>query len=355
MLKTFQVISFKGLPQADATSVEMPSKTQKPALDKIIKDSVEIQKQTDKPISFLAKIIQYGSFKLPFYPMILLGLYSAGKKVKDLITGSKNFNLMKEGKRIGIAFALAIPFLFLTDVINKKTEQKHFENAKKIIDDYNQKNKTDLRIENSPLHLSKWIATAAFFHPDAGKIVLSNRICSDWFAALLQKYTLAHELEHTRQYTLIAGSKDGIKKLNFIQAKTSARQLSEEQKKEIYNAYQEIKNGVGEDYKNTKINIDFAEYNIIDYVTAMYKILYEKNTTQDDIPIIINKEFYEKANAQRGPLSEEEEKKAQVYLEANAKYPDKLSIIDALNPRSDYHQNILEKEAYAVMPWYAKI
>lgn len=326
-----------------------------PALDKIIKDSVEIQNQTNKPISFFNKLIQYGSFKLPFYPATLLGLYSAGKKVKDLITGSKSFNLMKDGKRIGIAFALGIPFILLTDFINKKTEQKHFENAKKIIDDYNQKNKTDLKIENSSLNLSKWIATAAFFNPDAGKIVLGNRICGDWFASLNQKYILAHELEHTRQYTLIAGSKDGIKKLNFIQAKTSARQLSEEQKKDIYNAYQEIQNGVGKDYKNIKINVDFAEYNLIDYVTAMYKILYEKNTTMDDIPIIINKEFYEKANAQRGPLSEEEEKKAQAYLEANEKYPDKLSIFDAINPKSDYHQNILEKEAYAVEPWYAKL
>ena len=69
----------------------------------------------------------------------------------------------------------------------------------------------------------------------------------------------------------------------------------------------------------------------------------------DDVPIVIDKEHYEKLREAKGDLTPEEEKKAEQYYEAQLNYP-KLSFRNMINPFSPYYNNLLEREAYKESP-----
>lgn len=360
MLNKISGISLKGSVQGGSESPVVPDKNAKPVLDEIIQDSININNEQAKPPSFLTKIFQYPSLSiLPQLPLsigvgyqVCKMVFSKEKMKKEIkAIGRENFknNIIKKG---AILAAAAVPIYFLMDYLNKKNEPNNINTATQMIDTFNKENKADVSL-SKPLKMSPIIGAIA--DPVTGKVALNRTISEDMFlASVFQKPYVKHELVHMSQYILMGCSQDGVKKLNFVTTKNLAKGLGDEGKKEIFDAYQEIQSGVDEKYKNATIDRFGYKLNLVDYITAMYKVCYEKDVTADDLPIIINKEFYENAKAQRGPLSTEEEKKAQAYLEAYEKYPNKIGISQTINPNSDYKQNILEKEAFATAPWYAR-
>ena len=103
-------------------------------------------------------------------------------------------------------------------------------------------------------------------------------------------------------------------------------------------------------YKNTTVPIGgLININMIDYLTAMNTLLNDKNAGMDDIPIIINTAHYQEVIDKKGPLTPEEEKKADKYYNAMINYVP-CDINGVFNPWSDYRQNLLEKEAYKESP-----
>ena len=86
-----------------------------------------------------------------------------------------------------------------------------------------------------------------------------------------------------------------------------------------------------------------------DYITALHTLLNNSNAGLNDIPMIIDAKHYKKIIDKQGKLSLDEEKKADLYYKAMLNYTPG-GFISALNPFSQYYQNLLEREAYKENP-----
>ena len=185
------------------------------------------------------------------------------------------------------------------------------------------------------------------FNPLTAQMLLPEKIFDDIFnATFRQKSIIKHELVHAQQHILMASSENGIHKMNYLCAQKASERLSNKQKINIKNIYEEIKDNGDNKYKNKKNTINGYELNLVNYITALYKILYDKNANPDNIPIIINEDFYEKAKLSKGSLTKGDQDKAKLYLVAYKEYPAKVSFVKTITPFSDYRQNLLEREAY---------
>lgn len=320
-------------------------------------------KSKNQEPSFFKKLIMHPSLIiLPFFPASCYDTYaffkekSLKKNIEDPLIKE---NKLKEFNKISFKtvlalFLMAIPLYFITDYINKKGKDKNFTKANKQIEDFNKQNRTTLKLIKSSKNTPNNVA--ASFDPLSAQVLLTEKVPGDMiYANIKQKHIINHELVHAKQHILMACSKNGINKMNYIVVRRISKKLDDKKKLVIYNIYQEIKDEKNDKYKDKTVKINNYKINFVDYVTALYKVLYEKDSNPDNIPIIINKEFYEKAKAVRGSITQEEEKKAQAYLEAYEKYPENVGFMQALNPNSDYKQNLLEKEAFKAIPWYADV
>lgn len=318
---------------------------------------------SSKQQGFFTKIIQHPSLiVVPFLPLGCHDTYAAFRelflqnKIKKAIDKAKAekklASFQTNSLKMNLALLMAaIPLYFVTDDLNKKYKDKNFQKAKKQVEEFNKQNNTDLILTYSSRKTPNIVA--ASFNPISANIQLTEKVPEDMIKAnIRQKYIIKHELIHTKQHILMACSENGLNKMNYIAVKKVANKLDKDKKTEVYDEYQQIQNSDGDKYRNKTVKINNYEVNYVDFITALYKVIYDKETNPDNVPIIINKDFYQKAKAAKGTLTKEEEKKAQAYLEAYDKYPEKVGFMQSINPNSDYHQNLLEKEAYKAIPWY---
>jgi len=184
--------------------------------------------------------------------------------------------------------------------------------------------------------------TGGGFDPATGNMSISPKYEKNNIWRLFFKPVLRHESKHAEQFALISMLPGGIESLNLLIVKNNAKDLSQNEKNEIINAY-----------KQTQMPAN-------DMNAAIYAVLTNPNIAKEQVPIVINKSFYEKAKQAHGPLTKEEENKAREYLKAYENYPADIkgSFINKINPFSDYwkiyRKNILEAEAFKTMPWYIK-
>lgn len=326
-------------------------------------DSLKPYESKNQEPSFFKKLFMHPSLiVVPLFPASCYDIYSffkgrsIEKHIKDpLIKEAKLKDFNKTSFKTGLAlFLTAIPLYFITDYINKKSRDRNFGKASKQIEIFNKQNGTALKL--IPRCKNGSNTELASFDPLSAQVLLTEKVPGDiLYANIKQKYIINHELVHAKQHILMACSENGINKMNYILVKRISEKLRDKQKSAIYDTYQEIKNAKNDEYKDKTVKINNYQVNFKDYIAAMYKIVYEKDTNPDNVPILLNKEFYEKAKAVKGSLTQGEEKKAQAYLEAYEKYPENVGFMQVLSPNSDYKQNLLEKEAFKAIPWYANI
>lgn len=322
----------------------------------------QTEPQKQEP-NFFRKLLTHPSLIIvPLFPEGCYEVYSffkgisIQKNIKNpLIKEAKLKEFNKTYLKTTLAlFLAAIPLVFITDYINRKFKDKNFDKANKQIESFNKQNGTTLKLIPSSKKVSN--TELASFDTLSAQVLLTEKVPGDLlYANIKQKHIINHELIHTKQHILMACSKDGINKINYIVVKRISKKLDDKKKSAILNAYQKIKEAKNDEYKTKTVKINNYKVNYVDYVTALYKVLYENESNPDNIPVILNKKFYEKAKISRGPLTQEEEKKAQAYLEAYEEYPKNIGFMQALNPNSDYHKNLLEKEASKAIPWYTNI
>lgn len=331
----------------------------KPALDKFIKECEQLSKAANKPnSSLIKKLFSYPTLNIiPQLPVYISGIYmcvkyfSLKKQAKNSLTEVVKFIDYKKNIPIKllISLALGIPIGLITNSINKNNKEKHNQEAQKIINDFNKKNKTDIKLTVQSLG----VLIAAQMDPASGKINMDDRFVEDsLYAKSHMQPFLKHELVHAKQYMLMASSEGGIEKLNYIFMKKIAKLLDANGRKEVVDMYNEIQNGVNDKYKNATVDRMGYKINMIDYITALHKLISEPNTQPKDLPMIINKDFYEQIKAKKGKLTDAEEKKAQAYFKAYEEYPAQVGFLQIFNPKSTYRQNLMEKEAYKMNPWY---
>ena len=187
---------------------------------------------------------------------------------------------------------------------------------------------------------------AAQYNPVSGVIEVNKNYLNDPIGKRLIEKCMKHEIQHARQFEMVAGLDKGLEKLNFATLYPSVQfvkknPLALAQFKDIIKDVNMDRLG---EYDNIKIPISGAEVDLKKYIKAMDILLDNPKAKPQDIPIIIDVAHYKKALAKRGPLSEQEKIKAEEYYQAMLKYP-LLIGFNLINPFSGYRSNILEKEA----------
>jgi len=278
-------------------------------------------------------------------------MFSKGKKLK---AGGKTEEVAKFCNKMirnlifgalgGIAAIFGLQHWF------RKDSEKHYNDAKEY---FNSVNKT-----NAKLAPDSFISGAkgALFTAATGEVHLNQNILDDPLGRIKNKGLIRHELVHAKQFETIARSKDGIKKVNYsclagVINIAKKNPLVKKEFDEIYNEIQQDKTGK---YDNMELPLPYSKVHFKNYITAIHILLNDKNATYNDLPVFINAKHYEEVIKKEGPLSKEEEAKADAYFDAAVKYTP-LNVFNMFNPFSSYYNNILEKEAYKENPWYTRI
>ncbi|MBO6272416.1 hypothetical protein J6O48_06520 [bacterium] len=252
----------------------------------------------------------------------------------------------KSFKNIGIAAAISSCISFaISKYLNSKTE----ENNKKLAQTFNEIN-TDTNAKMAD-KMSYPKTAEAFYYPMSGKIQFNQNTINDPILSRNIDKKIKHELVHAKQYETVARSQDGIKKVNYVTLNQIKRNIEKANAKESFDAiYKDIQNN-GNKYDDTRIKLmgGAVEVNLKDYITALHTLLNNPDATYNDIPIVIDLKHYQEVIDKKGKLTPDEETKADEYYKAMLDYKS-VNFFSALNPWSDYRQNILEKEAYKENP-----
>lgn len=313
-------------------------------------------KNNDYKLTFSKKLQLYPLLaRMPLFLPITYGSYHLikahyiKKKVKTNILSEDKLKEFKRSsvKKFLFCCGLIVPMYFLANYINKKSENKNFAKAQTQIDIFNEHNGTNIKLVKIPNTSQEMIKKSASFNPIPAQINLSEFIPGDIINAnLLQTHIINHELIHAKQNILMACSENGINKLNYITIYKMTKALDDEKIKLISTAYQDLKNDNFTD-DGTEITIPGGyKINYNSFVISMYKAIYEKDTNPDNYPTVINKTFFEQAKKSKGPLTTDEEQKAQKYFDAEMQYvvfnPNYSTLA---KENSDYRENLLEQEA----------
>ena len=235
----------------------------------------------------------------------------------------------------GITFG-AVVQSWQNKIINKKSTK-----PQEYLEKYG--NDTSAKLSNKNL---RSILLAAQYNPLNGVIEINKNYLHDPIGKFLIKKYMKHEIQHARQFEMIAGLENGLAKLNYASIYptvqfTLKNPLALSQFKDIIKDVNNDKLGL---YDNIKVPISGAEINLKKYIKAIEILINNPQAKPEDIPMLIDVEHYKKALEKRGPLSEKEKIKAEKYYQAMMKYPI-MTGINLINPFSGYRSNILEKEA----------
>ncbi len=360
-------------PYSPSGSVSQPQITKKQYdyVDEFMRQQTS-QVDALKKGSFINKYFWSQTATIPFWFALGYEIFALikCKKLKKAgqITALKQYKKSALIKQLS-ANAAAFAAFFGLQHYFKQGEKKHFDEIKKY---FNNTNKTSAKLYPNTLKSS--MIMAAYF-PGTGNIVISNTALNDPWTRLKLKGLIRHELVHAKQAETIARSKDGIKKINYAvlcqntnQIKnalktlkkcalgnaTNIKVIEREFWKSINGRYEAMINDKTGKYDNIKLQMFDTQVDLKKYILALHTLLNKKDATYNDIPILIDTKHYEDVIKKNGPLSAAEEKKADMYYKATLEYPN-VNLWQALNPFSDYHNNILEKEAYKENPWYTRI
>ncbi len=237
----------------------------------------------------------------------------------------------------GVALFLVLQYMF-----NRNSEEKF----KKIKNTFNEINTTNAKLQEQPIY-SRLVG--ARYNTLSGEIIINKRLINDPIMNWQSKKILKHELVHARQAETIARMEDGIEKLNYALIKCIAGSIkTPEDKLKLQKLYNDIMSN-SDKYKNTEVVLQGVNVNLKNHIEAIHTLVTNKNATYKDIPMVINTEHYKEVRKAKGELTQEEKIMAQKYYEAQLNYPI-ITSMQALNPLSDYWNNLLEVEAYKENP-----
>ena len=270
---------------------------------------------------------------------ILLGILK-NKKKKGL-TPEMKLALNKQ-VRIALAGLIAVGTGIMFAV--QKWQNKLMETKSPLPEKYLEEFGSDTSAKLSDANFRS-MNIAASYNQINGVIEVNKNYLHDPIGKLFVKKYMKHELQHARQFEMIAASENGIEKLNYAVFKNTARAMKSNSF--AYTQMLDIINDVNND-DTGKYDVLFsnggAVINFKDYVKGIDILLNNDEAKPEDLPMIIDVEHYKKAIEKRGPLSDEEKIKAEEYYQAILKYPT-MAGINLINPFSGYRSNILEKEA----------
>lgn len=225
----------------------------------------------------------------------------------------------------------------------EKDSEKYQEKNEEL---FNKINKTNAKYNKKTISSG---TIGAMYDVASGDVTVNNTFTNDPIGRLSIKKLLKHELEHARQFELIASLDDGIERMNhaFIKNFYVVMKKNPEAVKEILIMEDELKKDVEGKYNDIKIKIGNTYSEGISakkFIIALKMMHDDENIDYKKLPMLINKEHYEEAIKNRGKLTEAETKEAEAYLDAYSNYPN-MNFWQVINPLSKYKTNPLEKGA----------
>lgn len=235
----------------------------------------------------------------------------------------------------GIAFGVAVQ-KWQNKIIDKKSDKPQ---------EFLERFGSDTSAKLADKHLRSSIL-AAQYNIINGTIEINKNYIHDPIGKKLVEKYIKHELQHARQFEMIAGLDNGLEKLNYACFYNLANNIKKNSVAlaQIKNVIDEINNDTNGRFNNIKVPISGAKVDLKNYVRALDIMINNPQAKPEDVPILIDAEHYKRALAKRGVLSETEMQKAEEYYQAMLKYP-VMSGLNLFNPFSGYRSNILEKEA----------
>ena len=323
----------------------MPAISNKTTLTDTFINSIKKQEEIDTKGTWGSRNMGMFTAQIPLYLGYLYGLEQLIKAC-SAPKGQIKKAFGKSFRNIAVATAISSGIsLTLNKYLNSKTD----ENNKKFVQTFKEINTdTNAKMADKMIYPQ---AGEAFYYPMSGKIQFNQNTINDPILSKSISKKIKHELVHAKQYETVARSQDGIKKVNFATLNQIKNNIEKANSKASFDAiYEDIQNN-GNKYDNTKIKLmgGAVEVNLKDYITALHTLLNNPKATYNDIPIVIDSKHYQEVIDKMGKLSAEEETKADEYYKAMLDSKP-ISMLGALNPWSDYRQNILEKEAYKENP-----
>lgn len=279
---------------------------------------------------------------------------ASSTKEKQLLK-TKLFKQLGQHVAIGLGAGMALGSLAQL-ATNQYYTPKALKTAETTVHQFNATHGTNSQLSMLPDALGN-LTLLAEADALSGNIILNPLLVKDYASSKrLLVPVLTHELKHLEQFILMARSpNNGLKRLNFILAKRQAVAIKQSPQAlaEINQAYAEYQHNpaIATD-RNQLMPIKGFNIPTVNFVKAMYLLLHQPQVTPEDIPFILNTAFYQQAIHTGKPLSPAETAQAEAYFNALAQYPE-LGLFSGLDKR--YRHNVLEQEAFATMPWYARL
>ena len=331
---------------------KQPVVQEKPWIETFLQENENQTKKTNGKNSYFSTLFRSFTMGVP----LIAGLsYETvrGIKIYNYIKKMKPSEKAIEEKILKLKFLKELLLIYaglfaLTYGIYRyglATKDKYLAKEQKKIDDFNRENKSDIKFK--PLKNPTDSALGAM-NPMSGILTIDETLAID--PIMRKTYlpaTVNHELVHAKQYLTIARLDNAMERMNRIIVNRLAKGSGFMQKFVIKNIKKEIDEGLPEKYKNAQIDIEGMKIGLVDFINAIYTAMNKPDFTEKDIPVIVNKTFFLNAK-QLGPLNKAEKEKAEEYIKAYENYPINISLL----PDSEYKQNLLEKEAFKVTPWY---
>lgn len=313
--------------------------------DQFLADSIKLEEKRVNG-DFISKnlgsltALYGGCSALLLTELICLGVVK--NKKKNGITAEARRIL---NKKIAIVLSCAITLATGITVAVQKWQNKMIAKGSSLPEEYMGNFGQDTSAKLSEDNFRS-MSLAASYNQLNGVIEINKNYLHDPIGKLFVKKYMKHELQHARQFEMIAALDNGIEKLNYAIFKNTARFMKNNPFAfaQIQNVIRDVNNDNTGKYDNLKFSNSGAHIDFKDYIKGIDILLNNENAEYDELPMIVDVEHYKKAIEKRGPLSEEEKIKAEEYYQAMLKYP-AMTGINLLNPFSGYRSNILEKEA----------
>ena len=308
----------------------------------------DLNKEEEKRLNggFGSKILGSPSAMYGSLGIILVGELACLKKIRSQKSNFPTRELKKTFRNkillaLGGVFAVGIAFGAVIQNWQNKIINKKSTKPQEFLEKYG--SDTSAKLSDNNL---RSLSIAAQYNSFNGVIEINKNYLNDPIGKKMVEKYIKHELQHARQFEMIAGLDNGLEKLNYVSIYPTIQfvkknPLALAQFKDIIKDINNDKQGI---YNNVKIPLNGAKVDLKKYIKIIEIMIDNPQATPKDIPIIIDEEHYKNALAKHGPLSEKEKIKAEEYYQAALKYP-LMTGINLLNPFSGYRSNILEKEA----------
>jgi len=263
------------------------------------------------------------------------------KKVKKLSDGAKNALRRTLKKQLFAVYAVGLVAMGIIQAWQNRIIDRKNPKIEQLFDIYG--NDTNAKLSDKHVRSN---VVGACYSPVDGRVDMNKNYINDPIGKLMLKKYMKHELQHARQFEMIAGLDDGIKKLNYAIFKNIYNQMKNNPQaiKELKKMNEELKNNTSGKYDATTIKLNGAEVNLKKYIQTLNIFIENEDASYEDIPMLIDEEHYKKAIKKHGPLNEQEKIKAEEYYNAQLEYKP-LTFWNMFNPFSAYKNNLLEKEA----------